>query len=159
MTYKEFKKNLADIEKEYDRKRGYVLDEIDKIERALKREEISEDEAFEQEQKQYSILEMLKGREKRSVERLKMNFARQDAPAKIGDIIWAFTKQGTKLLKVTDIRLASFEYPMLKYFGIQMKVLTGLPAKVQKQFPNGGIFQKDITSVNGEPYTFKVREY
>jgi hypothetical protein len=46
---------------------------------------------------------------------------------------------------------------MLKYFGVQL-TLKGVPSKIQKEYPNGGIYQKDITSVNGDVYTYKVRE-
>lgn len=158
MNYKEFKKNLSNLEKKYKQEKSALYDEIKMIALRLERKKISDEEAKRETDRLYDILDKANGREKRSVEKLKMNFARQDAPAKIGDIIWASTKQGTKLLKVTEIKLAAFEYPMLKYFGIQMKVLTGLPQTTQKQYPNGGIYQKDITSVNGEAYKYKVRE-
>ena len=157
MDYKEYKKALKEIEAKYERERRALYDEISKIKWQAEHSKISDKEAFEKTQKLYGILDGLKGREKRSIERLKMNFANQDAPAKVGDLIWANTKQGTKLLKVTEIHIAAFDYPMLKYFGVQL-TLKGVPSKIQKEYPNGGIYQKDITSVNGEVYTYKVRE-
>ena len=157
MDYKDFKKALKEIGAKYERERRALYDEIKKIEWMVEHSKISEKETFEKTQKLYGILDGLKGREKRSIERLKMNFANQDAPAKVGDLIWANTKQGTKLLKVTEIHIAAFDYPMLKYFGVQL-TLKGVPSKIQKEYPNGGIYQKDVTSVNGEVYTYKVRE-
>ena len=158
MNYKEYKKNLAAIEQKYRAIKQALYDEIDDVAKRLERKKITEEEAKAETDRLYAILDTKKGREKRSIEQLKMNFARQDAAAKVGDLIWAQTKHGSKLLKVTDIKLSAFEYPMLKYFGVQMNMLKGLPAPTQKQYPQGGIYQKDITSVNGEPYTYKVRE-
>jgi predicted DNA-binding protein YlxM (UPF0122 family) len=157
MVYKDFKKALKEIAAKYERERKALYDQISKIKWQAEHSKISDKEAFEKMQKLYGILDGLKGREKRSIERLKMNFANQDAPVKVGDLIWANTKQGTKLLKVTEIHIAAFDYPMLKYFGMQL-TLKGVPSKIQKEYPNGGIYQKDITSVNGEVYTYKVRE-
>jgi hypothetical protein len=157
MTYKEYKKNLKSIEQKYAVEIKTIYDELESIDHALKRKAISEAEAKDKQEKLHGYLDMLKGCEKRSLERLKINFARQDAPAQIGDLIWAMTKQGTKLLKVTDIKLAAFDYPMLKYFGVQL-TLKGVPSKIQKEYPQGGIYQKNITSVNGEPYIYKARE-
>ena len=153
MDYKDFKKALKEIGAKYERERKALYDEISKIKWHVEHSKISDKEAFEKTQKLYGILDGLKGREKRSIERLKMNFAKQDAPAKIGDIIWS----GQKVLRVEDIRLASFDYPMLKYFGTQLTI-KGMPCKNQKKHPEGGIYQKDISSVNGFPYHYKTRE-
>ena len=95
MDYKDFKKALKEIGAKYERERRALYDEIKKIEWMVEHSKISDKEAFEKTQKLYGILDGLKGREKRSIERLKMNFANQDAPAKVGDLIWANTKQGT----------------------------------------------------------------
>lgn len=157
MNYKEFKKNLRDLTLKYQREREKVNDMIKNVQNEHERGIISDHEEKEQEKKLYGILDTLKSKEKRSVERLKMNFAMQDNPVEIGDIIWAQSKNGTKVMKVTEIRLAAFEYPMLKYFGIQL-TLKGMPAKTQKQYPSGGIYQKDVVSVKGEAYTYKVRD-
>lgn len=153
MTYKEYRKALKAIEKKYDGEMKNLQADIDEVRRLRELKKISEQEAWDREMKLASILDSVKNRCKRSIERLKMNFARQDAPAGIGDLVWA---KGT-LLKVEEIKLAAFEYPMLKYFGLQLS-LYGLPKKVQLKHPRGGIYQKDITSVNGEAYTYKVRE-
>lgn len=152
MTYKEYRKALKAIEKKYDGEMKKREADIDEVRRLKERKIISEKEALDREMKLAALLDSAKNRGKRSIDRLKMNFARQDAPAKIGDLIWA---KGT-LMKVEDIRLAAFEYPMLKYFGVQL-TMYGLPKKVQLKHPCGGIYQKDITSVNGEAYTYKVR--
>ena len=153
MRYKDYKKALKAIEKKYDGEMKKLEADIDEVRRLKERKMISEKEAWDREMKISAILDSVKNRGKRSIERMKMNFASQDSPAGIGDLIWA---KGT-LLKVEEIKLAAFEYPMLKFFGKQL-TLYGLPKKVQLQHPRGGIYQKDITSVNGEAYTYKVRE-
>ena len=157
MNYKEFKKALATICKKHESEQQKLYEQIEDVKRMFEQRKISEKEAWEREMKLASIIDSSKNREKLSTERLKMNFAKQDAPAEIGDIIWATVKGSTRVMKVTEIRLAAFDYPMIKYFGVQL-TLHGVPAKVQKVAPFGGIYQKDIISVNGEVYIYKTRE-
>ena len=153
MTYKEYKVALRNIDSKYTKERERLLALIYKIEeKKQKGFVLTEIEKIELD-RLYKILEYVKNRGHRSVERLKFNFATQDTTAKVGDIIWA----GQRVLKVTEISLASFEYPMLKYFGKQL-TMKGLPCKNQKEYPQGGIYQKDITSINGDPYIYNVRE-
>ena len=156
MTYKEYQKALKAIEKKHEADMDKLHAEIYEVRNLAQQHKISKEEAWDKEMKLAASIDFLKNHGKRSIERLKMNFARQDAPAWIGDIIWAMVKGSTKVMKVTDVRVAAFDYPMLKFFGIQLTV-KGIPAKVQKEPPLGGIYQKDITSVNGEPYTYKTK--
>lgn len=157
MTYKEFQESMVAMELKYQRDQDRIFESIREWGRKLGDQEVDEDEAKDAIDKLYAELEFLKNRNTRKTEQLKMNFARQDAPADIGDIIWASTSKGMKVMKVTEIRLAAFAYPMLKYFGVQLN-MKGLPNKVQKVAPQGGIYQTDIYSVNGEPYEYKSRE-
>ena len=156
MTYDSYKKALGNISKKYDHEIDALLDEINELDAMLEKKQIDKKEHFEETKRLSYILDGARGRCKRSIERLKLNYAKQDAPAKIGDIIWGVCKGTTKVMRVEEIRLASFEYPMLKYFGKQL-TLYGLPCKCQLQSPRGGIYQKDITSVNGVPYIYKER--
>ena len=157
MTYQEFKQSLAAIDKKYTSKRKVVVEELQKMEaKALKEGRISpNDEKHLTEL--YKKAEYLKNKHARSIERLKMNFATQDTKVKQGDIIWAMVKGITKVMKVEYRKLSAFDYPMLKFFGTQLTV-KGNPAKVQKAYPQGGIYEKDITSINGVPYKYKAHE-
>ena len=157
MTYKEFRNALTEMEAKYRRNVERINESIKDWEERWERKEVDEKTATAEIDKLYDEFEYLKNRNARKVEQLKMNFAKQDAPAEIGDIIWATVKGSTKVMKVTEIRLAAFTYPMLKYFGVQL-TMRGVPAKVQKVAPQGGIYQKDVHSVNGEPYEYKARE-
>ena len=156
MKYKQYQKALAEINKRHAQEvaRNDLL--IADIEKRLKRREIDEKQAQEERFKVYDIMNTQKKRFERWMVRLKTNFANQDTNIKVGDIIWADTKRGARVLRVTDIKLAAFDYPMLKLFGTQL-TLYGQPYKKQLQQPKGGIYQKDITSINGEPYTYKTR--
>ena len=156
MTYKEYQKALAAIDKSAKTELNRLNEQMEEVRRLKEKKLISEREAWERDQRLAEIFDKAKNRHYLKVEHLKMDFARQDIDIKIGDIIWAKTNQGTKVLKVTEIKMAAFDYPMLKFFGIQLTIW-GLPAKVQKPQPRGGIYQKDITSINGEPYIYKTR--
>lgn len=157
MTYKEFNDNMVAMELKYQRDQDRVFASIHEWECKRDEKEVDEETAKTSIDNLYAEFEYFKNRHARKTEQLKMNFAKQDAPAEIGDIIWATTPKGTKVMKVTEIRLASFSYPMLKYFGVLLN-MKGLPNKVQYEQPRGGIYQKDIHSVNGEPYEYKSRE-
>ena len=157
MTYKEFQENQVAMELKYQRDQDRIFESIREWECRRDEHEVDEKTAKEAIDNLYAEFEYLKNRHARKAEQLKMTFAKQDAPAEIGDIIWATVKGSTKVMKVTEIKIAAFNYPMLKYFGVQLN-MKGLPNKVQYEQPRGGIYQKDIHSVNGEPYTYKTRE-
>jgi len=155
MTYQEFKKSLAAIDKKYNSRRKEVADKIQEMEaKALKEGRITPTDEKEL-TNLYNEAEFLKNKHDRSIERLKMNFATQNSTIQTGDIIWAQVKGITKVMKVQYRKLSAFDYPMLKFFGTQL-TMRGLPAKVQKPYPQGGIYEKDITSINGEPYEYKA---
>jgi hypothetical protein len=153
MTYKQYKKALAVCEELYDNERSHInkLKEFNRM--RWRNGKISEKEYNDEKERLDAILTNATGRNDRYRERVKMHFAMQDAPAKVGDIIW--TSQ--LCMRVEQIKLAAFDFPMLKYFGVQL-TLKGVPSKIQKEYPQGGIYQKNITSVNGEPYIYKARE-
>ena len=154
MTYKEYIKATIAIDKKYTAKRKAVAEEIKAMEaKALKEGRISPNDE-KQLTKLYEEAEYLKNKHARSIERLKLNFAKQDSKVKVGDIIWAVQNGSCRVMRVESERLAAFDYPMLKYFGLQL-TMRGMPAKVQKQYPQGGIYEKDITSINGEPFEYK----
>ena len=156
MNYKEYQKALAAINKSAKKELDDLQGRMYEVQRMKDDKVISEKEAFERDQKLAEIFDSVKNRYARSAERLKMNFAKQDCDIKVGDIIWAVSKGAAKVLKIENIKLAAFDYPMLKLFGTQL-TLYGQPYKKQLQHPKGGIYQKDITSINGEPYTYKTR--
>ena len=154
MTYKEYIKATIAIDKKYTAKRKAVADEIQKMEdSAMKSGRITPADE-KQLTKLYEEAEFLKNKHNRSIYRLKLNFAKQDSKVKVGDIIWAVQNGSCRVMRVESERLAAFDYPMLKYFGLQL-TMRGLPSKVQKQYPQGGIYVKDITSINGEPFEYK----
>jgi hypothetical protein len=153
MTYKDYLSAAKEIDQGRERNWHRIYAEICDIDERINSKIIDEKTGKAKICKLYETWDGIKNKYAHSKERLKMNFAKQDAPAKIGDIIWS----GQKVLRVEDIRLASFEYPMLKYFGTQLTI-KGLPCKNQKKHPEGGIYQKDISSVNGFPYHYKTRE-
>lgn len=157
MTYKEFLKAHKQIENSAKMELDNLQKKMTEVDQLKDKGTISEKEAFEQNKRLAEIFDSAKNRYARSAERLKMNFAKQDCDIKVGDIIWASTKRGTRVLKVTEIKLAAFDYPMIKLFGVQL-TMYGIPHKQQLKQPKGGIYQKDITSINGEPYTYKTRD-
>lgn len=155
MTYKQYQKALAEINKRHadmDAKNNALLAVIEK---RLERRELDEKQANEQRFKIYDIMNIQKTRFERWTLHLKMNFANQGTNIKVGDIIWAKVKGSTKVMRVTEIKMAAFDYPMMKLFGIQL-TLYGIPCQKQSEHPKGGIYQKDITSINGEPYIYKT---
>ena len=155
MNYKEYQKALKAIDKKYNGKRKAVYDLIQKIEhQALKDGRIYPDDKKRLDDL-YKEAEFLKDKQGRSIERLKMNFISENAKVKTGDIIWAVKKGTTKVMRVEYAKLSAFEYPMLKYFGTQL-TLYGQPCKKQLEHPKGGIYEKDITSINGEPFEYKI---
>jgi len=153
MTYKQYKKALAVCEELYNNERSHInkLKEFNRMQ--LRYRKISEKEYNEEKERLDVILTNATGRYDRYRERVKMHFAMQDAPAKVGDIIWT----AQLCMRVEQIKLAAFDFPMLKYFGTQL-TLRGIPKAQQKKFPEGGIYQKSIKSVNGVPYEYKVKE-
>lgn len=154
MNYKEFKAALAAIDKKYLDKRKAVAAKIKAMEaKALKEGRITPTDEKEL-TNLYKEAEYLKNKHGRSIEMLKMNFASQNTTIQQGDIIWAQVKGVTKVMKVQYRKLSAFEYPMLKYFGTQL-TLYGQPCKQQQKHPKGGIYEKDITSINGEPFEYK----
>ena len=156
MTYKEYLKALKHIDACQKNEFERLQDEMKKVQQLKEKRKISEKEAFERDHRLAEILDKAKNRYAFKTERLKMNFARQNIEVKTGDIIWAQIKGTTRVIRVEEIRLAAFEYPMLKLFGTQL-TLYGQPCKHQLFHPKGGIYQKDITSINGEPYTYSAK--
>lgn len=153
MTYKDYLRAAKEIDQGRERNWKRIYADITEVQVQIDSHTIPEKAGKAKISKLYETWDGIKTRYAHSKERLKMNFAKQDAPAKIGDIIWS----GQKVLRVEDIRLASFDYPMLKYFGTQLTI-KGTPCKNQKKHPEGGIYQKDISSVNGFVYHYKTRD-
>lgn len=156
MTYSEYKKALAQLLKSAKAELDNLREQMDEVQRQKEARMLTEKEAWERDQHLAEIYDKAKNRHARAAEHLKMEFARQDAPIEIGNIVWAKVKGSTKVLRVTEVRMAAFDYPMLKVFGIQL-TMYGQPYQKQKEPPHGGIYQKDIISINGEPYTYKTR--
>lgn len=150
MNYKDYLKARALIARKYGKEREEIQSRIDKARKQLDKGTITKRDFDEKERIANRVLDEIAEREGRSIDRLKMHYAAQDAPAKVNDIIWA----GTKCMKVERIKLAAFDYPMLKYYGTLL-TNQGLP---RKQNADGHIYQKDIKSVNGVAYVYKVKE-
>lgn len=152
MNYKDYQVALENIKRKYGKECERLLDEIEDVNRNHINKRLTSKEAKERKDYLNEVYTLVRSKEKRSIDRLKMNFANQDTPVKIGDVIWA----NTRVMKVEEIRVAAFDYPMLKYFGTQL-TLYGVPKQVQQKYPKGGIYQKEVTSVNGDPYKYKTR--
>jgi ribosomal protein S12 len=85
-------------------------------------------------------------------DRIKKEYAMQNSPADVGDVIEAeirISKPNSgireiiRLMRVERIEVAAFEEPMLTYYGTYIKE-DGTPYARQMNVP---IYQKDITSV------------
>lgn len=153
MTYKKYQKALAICKNLYTEE----CEHVKKLKLFNKKRwsegKVTFEEYTKESERLDDILKRATDRYDRYVERLKMHFAMQDAPAKVGDILWS----GNRIIRGEQIKLSAFDFPMLKYFGVQLTT-KGLPYVNQKKYPDGGIYQKNVTSVNGVPYTYKVRE-
>ena len=93
------------------------------------------------------------GRALRAADKLKKEYAMQNAPADIGDVIGTEIKiqrkngvQGHiyRLMRVDRIEVAAFEVPSLVYYGTYLKADGKTPVAKQMMIP---IYQKDITKV------------
>ena len=93
------------------------------------------------------------GRALRAADKLKKEYAMQNAPADIGDVISTEIKiqrkngvQGHiyRLMRVDRIEVAAFEEPSLVYYGTYLKSDGKTPVAKQMMVP---IHQKDITKV------------
>jgi len=82
----------------------------------------------------------------KSIDRMKREFAMQNSPADVGDVI----KTEKYMMRVERIEAAAFEYPTLQFYGTYLKQ-NGEPLARQITRP---ILQNDITKVvKSKPYT------
>ena len=95
----------------------------------------------------------IRGRAVRAADKLKKEYAMQNAPADIGDVISTEIniqrKNGVmghifRMMRVERIEVAAFEEPSLVYYGTYLKSDGKTPVAKQMMVP---IHQKDITKV------------
>lgn len=93
------------------------------------------------------------GRALRAADKLKKEYAMQNAPADIGDVIITEIKVHRKngitghvyrMMRVDRIEVAAFEVPSLVYYGTYLKMDGKTPVAKQMMIP---IHQEDITKV------------
>lgn len=153
MTYKEYQQALRKIEKKYADEKKVAEDFLKKHERLFHKGQITKEEFKKEESKADKAKENARNKASRSIEKLKINFAKENCPIKEGDIIWT----DKLVMRVEKIGLAKFDFPMLKFFGLQLSK-KGIPNKNQKEYPEGGIYQKDVISINGNVYEYETNK-
>ena len=146
MTLKELQKLLAASDKKFAEMEAMLQQKID-IEMASRLPDRT------------SVLRMkeqisgIHGRALRAADKLKKEYAMQNAPADIGDVISTEIKVHRKnsitghvyrLMRVERIEVAAFEVPSLVYYGTYLKMDGKTPVAKQMMIP---IHEKDITKV------------
>ena len=146
MTLKELQKQIAASDKKFAEMEAMLQQKID-IEMASRLPDRT------------SVLRMkeqisgIHGRALRAADKLKKEYAMQNAPADIGDVISTEIniqrKNGTmghiyRMMRVDRIEVAAFEVPSLVYYGTYLKMDGKTPVAKPMMIP---IHQKDITKV------------
>lgn len=146
MTYNQLQQQIAESDKKFAEMEAMLQQKID-IEMASRLPDRT------------SVLRMkeqisgIHGRALRAADKLKKEYAMQNAPADIGDVISTEIniqrKNGTmghiyRLMRVERIEVAAFEVPSLVYYGTYLKMDGKTPVAKQIMIP---IHQKDITKV------------
>lgn len=145
MSYDELQAKIADNNRKMDEIEAIINEKID-IEMKSKHPDCN------------AVLRMkdqissLRNRSIRHTDRLKKEYAMQNSPADVGDVIEAErrvfkidgrVKEITHIMRVERIEVAAFEEPQLTFYGIYLK-RDGTPLERQL---TGPIYQKDITRV------------
>ena len=84
-------------------------------------------------------------------EALRIQFAQEHNPVKVGDIVTDYYHT----IRVENMSVHNFPFPRMCYTGI---VITkkGVPAKRQP-CPCEPVFQDNIEAINGQPYSYKFK--
>ena len=147
MTYEELQERIAENNRKMEEMEAMLNGKID-IEMKSKHPDFN------------SILRMkdqlssLRNRSIRQTDRLKKEYAMQNSPADVGDVIEAErrvfssrvgrkVREITHIMQVERIEVAAFEEPQLTFYGIYLK-RDGTPLERQL---SGPIYEKDITRV------------
>ena len=145
MTYEELQASLAENDRKMAEMEGILHEKID-IE--MKSKHPDRMAVFRMKEQISSI----RNRSIYQTDRLKKEYAMQNSPADVGDVIEAEIKVGRggssvreviRFMRVERIEVAAFEEPQLTYYGTYLK-RDGTPQARQIFVP---IHQKDITRV------------
>lgn len=146
MSYEELKAKIAESDRKMDEMEAVIQDKID-IEMQSKHPD------------RMAVLRMkeqishIRGRAVREQDRLKKEYAMQNSPADIGDVIEAqyeVKKKGScvreviRMMRVERIEVAAFDEPQLTYYGTYVKKDCTTPYAKQINVP---IYERDITRV------------
>ena len=145
MTYEELKSKIAENNSKMDEMEAIINEKID-IEMKSKNPDCN------------AVLRMkdqissLRNRAIHHTDRLKKEYAMQNSPVDVGDVIESERrvfkagggiKEITHIMRVERIEVAAFEEPQLTFYGIYLK-RDGTPLERQL---TGPIYQNDITRV------------
>ena len=145
MSYEELKEKIAESDRKMAEMEAIIQEKID-IEMQSKRPD------------KMAVLRMkeqishIRGRDVREQDRLKKEYAMQNSPADIGDVIEAefeVKKKGSsvreviRMMLVERIEVAAYDEPQLTYYGTYVKK-DGTPYARQIYLP---IYERDITRV------------
>lgn len=132
MSYEELQKKIADVESMIDvRYAGAVKAYHQYVEECLEAKKVVV--------KPEPLRSQFEHQAMKSIDRLKKEFAMQNSPADVGDVI----KTERYIMRVERIEAASFEYPTLKFYGTYLK-RNGEPFTHQITRP---ILQTDVIGV------------
>jgi hypothetical protein len=132
MTYEELQQKIADIESLIDvRYAGAVKAYHQYVEECLEAKKVFV--------KPEPLRSQFEHHAMKSIDRLKKEFAMQNSPADVGDVI----KTEKYIMRVERVEAAAFEYPTLQFYGTYLKQ-NGEPYAHQITRP---ILQTDITKI------------
>ncbi len=146
MTYKQLQQQIAASDKKFAEMESMLQNKIDIEMKSRLPDRTSVLRMKEQ-------ISGIHGRALRAADKLKKEYAMQNAPADIGDVISTEIKVHRKngitghvyrLMRVERIEVAAFEVPSLVYYGTYLKMDGKTPVDKQMMIP---IHQKDITKV------------
>jgi hypothetical protein len=82
---------------------------------------------------------------------LRIQFALEHNPVKVGDIV----TDHYHTIRVENMSFCGYPIPHMRYTGIAM-TKKGVPAKRQPS-PREPVFQGNIETINGKPYTYEFK--
>lgn len=132
MTYEELQQKIANVESMIDvRYAGAVKAYHQYVEECLEEKKVVV--------KPEPLRSQFEHQAMKSIDRLKKEFAMQNSPADVGDVI----KTEKYVMRVERIEASAFEYPTLQFYGTYLKQ-NGEPFAHQITRP---ILQMDITKI------------
>lgn len=83
---------------------------------------------------------------------LRIQFAKEHNPVKVGDIV----TDHYHTIRVEQMSVYGNPFPYMRYTGIAM-TKKGVPAKRQP-VPREPVYQNNIEFINGQPYSYEVKD-